>query len=243
VTDFAGLKLGKLSPRCPVDLKDMAVYAPALLAPPPARVDYFDKVPSYPMALNDRFGDCVVAGAVHARQTWAAEVNLEEAVPADAVIQSTYFGLTGGQDTGLVEASFLETWRTKGMFGGKIDGYAPVHPQHADAVKNCIDLFGCAFVGVQLPQSAEQQFGAGQPWTVVDSSPLIGGHCVILAGYDANWLYAITWGLVQRATWSWWQTYGDECWAILSSEFQEAGKGPVLNLAALKADLPALKDA
>lgn len=230
-------KLGKLSPRCPVGLKDMADYVEDLLAPPPASVDHYSGV-TYQMSGNDTVGDCTLAAVVNADLTWEKVAGVQEPIPSAPAVEAVYFHLSGGQDSGLVEANVLQTYATQGLFGRKILGYAPIHPQHTDALKNCIDLLGLAYVGVQLPQSAEQQFADGQAWSVVAGSPIIGGHAIVLTGYDQHFLYAATWGRLQRLTLDWWLRFGDEAWGILPSEYAHLAKLPLL-----RRDLPALEAA
>ncbi len=47
----------------------------------------------------------------------------------------------------------------------------------------------------------------------------------------------MSWGQIVEVTYPWWHAYGDESWCVLSHEFVEAGKGPELDLATLRADL------
>jgi hypothetical protein len=69
----------------------------------------------------------------------------------------------------------------------------------------------------------------------------MGGHCIVIVGYDPHYLYAVTWGGIAPLTYGWFQAYCDESWAIITQEVAEAGDGPSgLNLAALQKDLDAL---
>src|SRR5665213_1179128 len=63
----------------------------------PEKCEWAMKV-RYPMALNNQFGDCVIAGWIHLAQAVAAENGGSYVVPADPVIQQEYFLLTGGAD-------------------------------------------------------------------------------------------------------------------------------------------------
>jgi hypothetical protein len=233
-------KMGKLAPQFPVELKEMPAYIAQPLPQAPTAVDWAKNVVSWPMDGNDAYGDCTMAAAAHMIQSWNAETGQQMPVPADKEVIAQYLKLTGGQDTGLVESQVLKTWMSKGLWSNKIAGYAPVNVHSLDALKQAIAFFGGVYVGIQVPDNAQTQFAAGQPWTLVadwQSQPIEGGHAIPLLGYDDQYLYAITWGAVQPMAWDWWSTYGDEAWVILSAEFEHAGNVGGIDLATLKADL------
>ena len=94
---------------------------------------------------------------------------------------------------------------------------------------------------MQLPDSAQQQFNVGgqSTWSVVNGSPIDGGHCIVGVGFNAEGVQIVTWGQVVTATWAWIAKYVDEAYAIVSNQYVEHGGGPKLDLAALKADLAA----
>jgi hypothetical protein len=192
------------------------------------------------MMLNDTFGDCTVAGVGHAIEAWNAEAGTHDAIPSDPQIKQTYFDLTGGTDSGCVEANVLQTWHRDGLFGQTIAGYAPVDTGNVERFQQAVAFYGGAYLGVACPQSAQEQFAAGQTWTVVPGSPIEGGHCILAVGYDHAAVQCVTWGGVANVSYPWLAKYMTETWAILSHEFVEAGKGPRLDLAALQADLAAL---
>ncbi|MGH7903657.1 MAG: hypothetical protein ACREPA_05975 [Candidatus Dormibacteraceae bacterium] len=189
------LRLGKLSPRRPVGLKDLDHYV--ALPTAPGKVDYLSAVSSFPMACNSEIGDCVVAGFIHQNQVGSAETAEPYRYPGDAAGEQAYFSLTGGQDSGLVIASFLGTCRTQGVLGKKLEAYAPVHPRNQPTMRAALWLFGNVKVGVQLPESAMQQFQLGQPWEYVGDTDIIGGHDIEAVGYDGHCWYFVSWGRVQ----------------------------------------------
>jgi hypothetical protein len=183
--------------------------------------------------------NCTIAGVVHALMAWNLLVNESDAIPTDPEIKTTYFGQTGGGDTGLVETTLLQTWVSDGLFGAKIPAWAPVPHTNVEAIKQSVYFYGACYLGVQLPQSAQQQFvqGGNSTWSVVPGSPIEGGHAILAVGYGPEGLYIVSWGQVVLCTWEWVAKYLDEAYAILSRQFVEAGKGPTLDLAALTADL------
>lgn len=236
---MTSLCLGKLPAVRPHGLSELKVYATSKLPAPPASVEYGASL-KYGMDDNDKIGDCVMAGCAHLIQAWNAEVKEKDAIPSDSAIETEYFKLTGGQDSGLNEASVLQTWHKSGLFGHKIEGYAPVDFKDITALHQTIAFYGGVMFGIACPESAQEQFGAGQPWTVVPGSPIEGGHCIVAIGYDAQYVHCVTWGAVVKVSYPFLSRYLDEAWCIISSEFVEAGKGPALDLASLKADLAAL---
>jgi hypothetical protein len=174
---------------------------------------------------------------------WNAEVHEKDPVPDDNEIANQYFAITGGQDSGAVEADVLQLWHTQGLFSpaNKIAGYAPVNPRDIEAVHQTVALFGAAYIGVALPYNAQDQFQNGEPWTVEPDDQIEGGHAVVIVGYDPHYLYAVTWGAVQKVTYPWFSRYCQETWCVLSQEFSEAGHDSLgIDLAALQADLKAI---
>ena len=229
-------KLGKLSPQFPVALKDLDAYTSTPLPQPPATVDWATKVATWPMDGNDQYGDCTMAAAAHMIQSWDAQTSEADPVPSEQQVVNEYFQLSGGQDTGLVESDVLKTWQHTGLWGNTAVAYAPVNVHSLTALQQTIALFGGVYAGIQVPANAETQFQAGNPWTLDpgwQQQQIVGGHAIPLLGYDADWIYAITWGTVQKVAWDWWSTYADEAWAVLPHQYQEAGTVNGISLSAL----------
>ena len=233
-------KLGKLAPQFPLALKELPEYTVRPLPAPPPAVNYAANVVGWPMDGNDTYGDCTMAAAAHLIQSWNAQTRADIPVPTGPQVVSEYLTLSGGQDTGLVESSVLKTWASTGLWGNTIAGYAPVNVHSKNLLMQAIAFFGGAYVGIQVPANAQDQFRSGKSWTLDpgwQDQPIEGGHAIPLLGYDADWLYAITWGAVQQVHWDWWATYGDEAWALLPQEFVTAGKINGLDISTLKQDL------
>ena len=232
-------KLGALPPQRPYGLSEMATYAVGKLPAPPASVDA-PTIPSWGMMANDRLGCCTISGAGHAVMTWNAAVHEKDPVPTAIGVAETYEALTGGADTGLVEADVLRTWQRSGLFGERIAAYAPVSTNDLTGFHQAIAFYGGAYLSVALPESAEAQFAAGQTWTVEPGSPIAGGHCVWACGYGPYTAQVVTWGQLVEVSYPWLAHYLTETWAIIPNEFVEAGHGPALDLASLRRDLDAL---
>lgn len=221
-------------------------YGFGLLPAPRASVDYQALVPAggWPMALNDTYGDCVIAGLDHLFQAHAAEVSEPYPYPGDDAIKKTYFGLTGGSDSGLQLTTALQAGASQ-LWNHKIVGAAAIHPHDATALKQTIDFWGSAYSAVALPASAQEQFrGDGSTWTVVPGSQIVGGHCICHVGYDAQFIYTVTWGAIVALTWNWWATYGTQAFALVTDFFVKADHGPTnqLNLSLMERDLKFLAE-
>jgi len=240
MTTAPRFKYGRLPATRPHGLSDLSVYANGKLAPPPASVAVPARV-TWGMDLNDTYGDCTIAGVDHLMAAWNVEVGVSDTRPSDADIQTTYFQLTGGQDSGLSEADVLQTWHQKGLFGNEIAGYAPIQPTDIVGLHQAVAFYGGAYLGIACPASAQQQFANNQPWTYVPHAKIDGGHCIVAVGYDAGAVYCATWGAVAQVTYPFLAHYLEETWAILSDEMVKA-KGDALgiNLAELQADLPSV---
>jgi hypothetical protein len=253
-----GRVLGRLMAYTPPALKDWTAYLTTPLPAPPASV----KVPqaAWNILGNAIWGDCTIgaagdsiaaAVAILVATFGAGSPGTSDAVPTAAEAVAQYQALTGAKkpgdanDTGLVISSVLNIWATAGLFGDdNIGGYAPVAINSLTEIKQAIAAYGFAYVGVNLPQSAEDQVdstpaGKMPVWTYVGDEP-IGGHCILFVGYDATYLYAYTWGMVVAVQLAWYQAYTEEIWAVLPQPFMQAGKGPEVNLAELQADIGTL---
>lgn len=222
------------------------------LPPPPESVLY-DQVPDWGMEGNDEVGDCVEAYIAHAvEQITRYATGAEQIVPAGDTIR-LYSAITGydprdpSTDQGTNMQDALTYWRKHGVFGGHmIAAYAAVNLTDWNEIENAVDLFGHVSIGFNFPDSAMDQFNSGSPWTVVKGSPVDGGHCVMLIGYDPDWLYVVTWGRVQKMDRAFWAAYVDEAWVPITKDAitaKGAGAfGNVISLAALGAAFAELTD-
>jgi hypothetical protein len=235
-------KLGKL-PGQQLLTTTLRDYMKGGLPTAPASVDYGPRVSNYPMADNDRLGCCTYSGIIHLLQLQYAEIGEEFTYPGDEEVQVEYFAETGGQDSGCVETSVLQKWSGPGLFGTKAAAWVPINVRDKNEMQAAIYLFGGVYLGVELPQSAESQFEAQQPWhlTIPRGKP-VGGHCIVGSGYNREGIDIITWGKETTMTWDWWEYYGSEAYAVIPQVFVEADHGPVYRIAIdqLQADLKLL---
>ena len=239
------LKLGKKAPRHDQRTLMMAKYMAATALPPiDSSVDWSTKVPNWLMLGNDTVGDCAEAGAFHAVMLWASLAAPAQFVPTTGDAIAAYSAITGyngsaATDQGTDLLSLLNYWRQSGIDGHKINAFASVPIDNQAYIRAAIQLFGCCYIGVQLPASAMQATQNGQAWTDTTDTNIEGGHCILLVQYDQEGLTCITWGQRQRLTWDWLGKYLDEAYAVLSSDWiAQNGVAPDgFNLEQLTADL------
>jgi hypothetical protein len=244
-------KLGKRPPRLDRRTLKFGSYLTPALPPPPFRVDWTRGFNiNYSMMLNDSLGDCTEAAKGHAIQVWSL-CNGRLITPPDGAVLAAYESECGyvpgdsSTDNGGVELDVLNAWR-KGNFGGHpLTAFAAIDPQTQAHVQEGIYLFGLAYIGFSVPQSAMDQNSVGQVWDVVpNDGGIVGGHAVVVPAYDTstNTLTCITWGERQKMTWAFWQKYVDEAYVLLSPDWLlRGGVDPSgFNLAALQADLAAV---
>ena len=240
-------KFGKLAPVIDKRTLKLENYliSDRLPAPPSSRA--WDKgITSWGEMLNSELGCCVIAAQGHAVQIVTANASTEVTVPDSAILAG--YEAVGGyvpgnpqSDQGCDMLTACKWWQGTGIGGHQIAAYATC-PLNAAMIQTAIDLFGLAYIGFEVPQSAVDQFNAGQTWTVVPGSPIVGGHCVDLVDYDATGPTCITWGKLQKMTWQFLLTNMDEAYAVVSKEWIEAnGQTPSgLNLTQLLADVAAI---
>lgn len=246
-----GKRAKKIDPRTLM----LAKYLPAKLEAPPTSMGYIDLVPSWPMMGNDVLGDCTAAAAGHMEQQWSAYANPPGFVPSDEDVVKLY-SATGGYivgepqtDNGAMMIDVLNYLRSTGLAGKKILAYAEINmagDAWMEEIKQSVDLFGNAYIGVQLPVTVQ---GQGL-WNVPKMGPIgngspgsWGGHCVPIVGYGPTGVKVISWGMVIEVTWNFLKAYCDEAYAVLSLLWisQVYDKAPSrFNIQQLQADLPSL---
>src|SRR5215469_4830687 len=234
-------QLGRLPAQRPAALADLDVYATGKLPPPPPTFAVpGERNPGiYPIDGNDQYGDCTIAGVAHLIEAWNVEVHQHDAIPSGVAVVEEYFDLTEGQDSGLNEADVLKTWYTSGLFGAKIAGYAPVNPRNLLQLHQAVAFYGGCYLGIECPQSAQEQFQAGEMWTYVPGSPIEGGHAVVALGYGPHGgLHCATWGGIAVLSAGFLAHFLDEAWVILPHQMVEARRDSLgIDLATLRADL------
>jgi hypothetical protein len=250
------LKLGKQAARHDPRTLLLASYVTTSLPTPPASFDVSTKVQAWGMMDNDQIGDCTCAAAGHLIMEWTANAKSKMVTPTDKQIVAAYSAITGynpttgANDNGAVEIDVLNFWRQNGIAGHKISAYMALEPSNHNHVMDSVYIFEGCYIGVQLPISAQDQIKNHQPWSVPPGGPTgdgkpgsWGGHAVPVVAYDARGVTVVTWGALQRMTWSFWEAYCEESYAILSTDYMSGKKTSPqgFKLKDLQADLADLK--
>lgn len=246
------MRLGKTPKKTDLRTIQLKDYLTAVTVPKaPSKLDEFKTITQWPMFKNDQWGDCVEAGAAHITEFVTKLGENKEAAITDHDVQKMYSDITGfnpanpnsDQGTNMLDA--LNYWRKTGIAGNKIEGFAEFDPKDHTQWKLACYLFGNAYVGLALPETAQKQSSATSEWKVTShtgqgAAGSWGGHCVAANDYDADTVKVITWGYVQKATWGFISTYCDEAYVVFSDGWinNVTKKSPQgFDLAALQHDL------
>lgn len=247
------VKLGKKAAVVDPRSLKLAVYT-AALAPPPVICNLTVKISKLGPMLNLVRGCCTIAGIGHLIQAITAEADREFIVPDD-VIEQRYIDWCGyvegdpSTDQGGVELDVLKAWRKDGIAGHYCGAFAVLSKRRKSIfsfnswkhdVKNAVYYFGAAYIGVDLPLSAQNV----DKWEVVssrgDGAPgSWGGHCVPIVAYDDEGVTVISWGEYIHVSYDFLDMYCDEAYCIITEDVLTAeGKSPQgFALAQLQADL------
>jgi hypothetical protein len=255
-----GCKLGRLhrtyDPRVP---HMSALITGQQLAPPPASVNYSTKLKApLGMMLNDTLGDCTCAAFYHAIQVWSANTQKKMITEPDSDVEALYIQGCGynprvpGEGPGGNEQKLL-TYILKtgapygpgGLQRHTIAAFIEVDPRNIDDVKRTIHDCGVAYIGFNVPQFLMPANGIPpKVWkTQASDTTIVGGHAVVLVGYDANAAILISWGSLYRMEWDFFSTYVDEVYAIADATWISAKKTTPggLTLSELEVQMQALR--
>jgi hypothetical protein len=226
------LKLGKQAARHDPRTLLMASYMTTELPAAPATFDLTGKVMAWGMMENQDIGDCTCAAAGHLIMEWTANAGKKMFTPTDKQIVDAYSAITGynprtgANDNGAVELDVLNYWRQSGIAGHKIAAYMALEPSNHNHIMDSVYIFEGCYIGVQLPVSAKDQIKNHQPWSVPPGGAIgdgkpgsWGGHAVPVVAYDSRGVTVVTWGALQTMTWSFWEAYCEEAYAVLSADY------------------------
>ncbi|HUD11451.1 MAG TPA: hypothetical protein VMS08_03500 [Candidatus Saccharimonadia bacterium] len=249
-----GRKPFRPTPRTQVSGAVMRAVLKELGEPPLYSEDYVSAVnvqsPSgWGVLGNENFGCCVQADDGHYLMLRTANAG-KIIIPTTEQVLALYSYETGfnpddpASDQGTDEGSDCEYLVSNGFLGHKADATGFIDPQFITDLKWCIELFGGCKFGINIPQSALDQFNAGEPWTVVtNDANIIGGHDVLGVRYDGVWFYVVTWGEIQRVEPNWILKYAEEAHVLLFADWIKTnGSAPSgFDLKALIAALPQIE--
>ena len=225
--------LGKKPARPEVPKLRLAAYLDATELPPvPAVIGNFKSWPqNWRVLANDQFGCCVESGAAHETMLLKADAGYAPPLFSNSVILKDYQDCGSGYkigdnstDQGTDVQQYAAYRQKVGILDAsgqrhKIDIYAALRVGDISQLALAVYLFGCVGIGVQLPNSAIDQFQLFEPWSVVSDSGTAGGHYIPVIGRNSigSWI-CITWGRLQAVTPTFLSQYMDEGMAFLSLE-------------------------
>jgi hypothetical protein len=206
-------------------------YKMPVIAPPPVTRDWSGKVSDWTMMGNDQYGDCVCAGFGHALMVWSSQASTLFTPDEGAVMRLYRVFNPGSEDNGcdLQEVlTFLKTQYTtgSGFEGFSLADFAILNAASKQEAMDAINLFGCLYIGVGLPDSVVNVPNRAQaPWDTagaVWTPNLNNGHCVLAVEYDDTGLTVITWGQRKRMSWDFYLACCEESYALDSPYWFEA---------------------
>jgi hypothetical protein len=215
---------------------------------PPVSCDWLSSVGSWGMLANDSVGDCTAAGAAHVAMAVEKYGRLRDLVISDQDALAMYSAVSGydpadpNTDVGATLQDALGYWHKTGVAGNTIAAFAWVDAQDLDLVRACIATFGAVYTGMTLTAAAMDELDRGRPWTMVERSRVLGGHCVPLGAYDQDSFTCVTWGQTQSMSVEFYRRYFDEVVVPIDLDWMSAnGTSPAgLDIATLNADYEAL---
>ena len=232
-----------------------ALIAGVTLPPLPAAADYTAGMPaSLGVMLNATLADCTIAGCGHADQVWTFNATPPMLTASDPVVLSAYEAWCGyvdgdpSTDQGGVEQDVLTSWSKSTFNGRALAAFVEVDPRNLDDLRRAVFDCGVAYIGLDIPAYLENGLTApGSVWDVDPSADnsIVGGHCVTLAGYDANGNFrAISWGSYYTLTSAFLLQRMDEAYGLVSPDWMKAtGQTPAgLTVAQWQAQMAALQE-
>ncbi len=196
-------------------------------------------------------GDCVEAYKAHGltNANFDEDGQTDPVPTANAVVEeyaayqhctpAELFADPGQYDNGEDMTNSLLGWCKHTQYGAKLALEAPIKYSSQPDLKNGIYLGGGIGLGIQIQEAQDEQFPGTWDW--VPGSPIIGGHAIWVSGYDADFVYLVTWGALIKATWNFVANAADEAHAAIFPQAVAAGKAPSgLLIARWEADLHGL---
>lgn len=172
---------------------------------------------------NDQYGDCAEAMSAHMERCFQRYQTGSVPVFSTQSIVAQYLTETGGQDTGLDMLSHCTYWRDKGLLldgvnRDQIDEFVTLDLSNDTELLYSIYLLSGAACGLAVPQSAMNQFDAGQPWDVATpDGGVIGYHAVAMLAFDSQHYYCMTWGDLQPMTPAFYHKYFNTAIGVVDS--------------------------
>ncbi|WP_305781482.1 hypothetical protein [Nocardia nova] len=231
------MKLGRNpSPAAPklklADFLDVSWWKPKV----PENFGHTKAVANWGMLGNDRYGDCVWAGAAHEHMLWNAANDRTVDFTDDNVLQA-YSDVTGfrkddpnsDQGTDMATAArYRQKYGLEDSLGRvhKIGAYLALEPGDLDQLATATYLFGAVGIGIIVTDVAMDQFNKGKPWTYVRRANAEGGHYVPVTARQSGLYLPISWARPQPMSPHYYEKQADEIIAYVSEDYLDNDKSP-----------------
>lgn len=206
--------------------------------------------PDFGAMLNDSISDCTCAAYYHAMQIWSFNAGHKELKIPDSDVLRLYKRSCGydpedaSTDQGGTAQGVLNYIHDHGLpqqptnilmrhaqpQSHKLLAYFEVDHRNHEDIKRVIAECGVCYIGFNLPDNVLPQVAEPVPpkkWTYKPGAENIGGHAVVLVGYDPEWATFISWGELYQMTWQFFAAFVDECYALCDSTWIDLkGKTP-----------------
>jgi hypothetical protein len=205
----------------------------------PPQEDYLAKLSGWQMLGNDVAGDCNAVTWANMRRLVTATLTTENYPSQDQVwqfyqTQNPKFDPQGTKDTdgpgsqydqGMDVQTGLEYLHsTGGPDGVKAVAFAQVDHTDLGEVKAALAIFGGLWLGIEVLDANQDEFGKGEAWTDVKGSPIDGGHAILGGGYTTSDIKFITWAKETEFAKSFWNgvvqgsPLVEEAWVVIWPE-------------------------
>jgi hypothetical protein len=225
IPTFKGGRLGKKAACRHPNTLTLGKYITPILPFLKTSIAWERKVTNWSMLGNDNYGDCVEAAAGNALMTETSQSGTQISPTTSQILQD-YTNITGFNpsdpttDNGTTMVDALAYYVKSGITGRKIIAWASVKiDSNLWEFKQAISLFGTVLVGFNFPQSAMDQFDAGQPWAINSASALVGGHCVAVSEYNPTQIICNTWAALQPCSLGFFPYYADEAYVLITQDW------------------------
>lgn len=196
---------------------------------PPTSIDYLEALNGiWQMLGNDQYGDCVAVTWANVRLLMSHYAGGNKYPTQDQVF--TFYKTQNpgfpSEDNGMdIQTALEDLVKSGGPDGVKAVAFAKVDYTSKAEVQAAIDTFGFVWVGINVLDINQDEFGENKPWNYVASSPVDGGHSVVAGGYGPAGTGALagdvrfeTWAQETSFTDSFWQHQVEECWVVIWPE-------------------------
>lgn len=187
-------------------------------------VNWYSAVPRFgtygDVATDGALADCSLSAVADVLQLQRHSGPLPAAPFVDAYLGlASADGLAAGSSVGLPVSQVLGTWASSGI-DGSIETATTVGTDQASMEAALAQ--GPLYVALSLPAPGSGAVSvtsdvATDAWTTT-AAPVgydaPADHAAAAAGFDARYVYLVTWGYVQPVTWAFWRVHALGAWLV-----------------------------